>query len=57
MDAFGTDFDGEHSSGDTPGFADVLAGLVNRDAVGGAGGRRGEEEDQRRALNRNPGED
>ena len=27
MDAFGTDFDGEHFSGDTPGFADVLGRL------------------------------
>ena len=33
------------------------AGLVNRDAVGGAGGRRGEEEDHKRDLNGNPGED
>jgi hypothetical protein len=32
----------------------VLAGLVNGDAVGGAGGRCGEEEDQKRDLNRNP---
>jgi hypothetical protein len=45
MDAFGTDFDAEDFSGDTPGFADVLAGLVNGYAVVGAGGGYREEEE------------
>jgi hypothetical protein len=54
MDAFGTDFDAEDFSGDTPGFADVLAGLVNGYAVVGAGGGYREEEEYERDMSRNP---
>ena len=46
MDAFGTNFDSDDFSRDALGFADVLAGLVNGDTVGGTGGRRCEEKDQ-----------
>jgi len=54
MDAFDADFNAEHFSGDTPGFAYVLAGLVNGDAVGGAGGGDGEQEWNQRGVSRKP---
>jgi hypothetical protein len=38
VDALDADFDAENPSADAPGFADVLAGFLNGDAVGG--GRR-----------------
>ena len=54
MDTFDGHFDAEDFSGDTPGFADVLAGLVDGDAIGGAGGGYREEEEQERDVVRNP---
>ena len=36
MDAFGASFYSEDFAGDTFGFADVLVGFVDGDAIGGA---------------------
>lgn len=45
VDAFRTNLDSEDFSGDALGFADVLVGFVNGDAVGGVEGDRQEQWD------------